>query len=346
MERKANSAMYGYMMQQLVGDIFVNAGYVVEREFKIAADTSNYYCDILATRGDIRLAIEVKAYKMNRVPISHLMPTIDRLVNAIHLSGEPFIPVMVIVGKVSENLRNMINDHFASQVLVIDIQHLLFMVQTDQGLRDRLVSTLEYSVDDILPLEPPIRLHRMSLQLFSSDIELLIQKIREWKPQKSNSVEYEQLCCEVLRKVFADDLSLWRSQQKSDDGLFRFDLICKIKNGNAHEFWGMAERYFNSKYIVFEFKNYHEEVTQKEIFTTVKYLYMKALRGVAILVSVNGIDNHADKAIRGILREEGKLIIALSNEDLIKMLELKRDKLEPSDYLSDKLDELLIDLEK
>ena len=51
-------------------------------------------------------------------------------------------------------------------------------------------------------------------------------------------------------------------------------------------------------------------------------------------------------AIRGILREEGKLIISLSVDDLIAMLLMKKNNEDPAGYLSDKLDELLIDLEK
>ena len=147
-------------------------------------------------------------------------------------------------------------------------------------------------------------------------------------------------------RLFAEDLTLWREQARSDAGLFRFDLICKIRRESNKDFWEMAERYFNSKYVIFEFKNYSDKVTQKEIFTTVRYLYTKALRGIAIIVSPHGTDTNANKAIRGVLRDEGKLIISLTNDELVRMLQMKEDGEEPTDYLSDKLDELLIDLEK
>ena len=39
-------------------------------------------------------------------------------------------------------------------------------------------------------------------------------------------------------------------------------------------------------------------------------------------------------------------IIVLSNKDLIKMLEMKRDQKEPADHLSHLLDELMVSLEK
>lgn len=65
-----------------------------------------------------------------------------------------------------------------------------------------------------------------------------------------------------------------------------------------------------------------------------------------MLISVNGTDENADKAIRGTLRENGKVIISLSNQDIIKMLRYVMDDTSASDYLGTKLDQLLVDLEK
>ena len=177
--------------------------------------------------------------------------------------------------------------------------------------------------------------------------EDLRAEVGQWICGKgTSSSQYEKLCTRTLMRLFAEDLTLWREQARSDAGLFRFDLICKIRRESNKDFWEMAERYFNSKYVIFEFKNYSDKVTQKEIFTTVRYLYTKALRGIAIIVSPHGTDTNANKAIRGVLRDEGKLIISLTNDELVRMLQMKEDGEEPTDYLSDKLDELLIDLEK
>ena len=175
----------------------------------------------------------------------------------------------------------------------------------------------------------------------------LRNEIQQWQGgRQTNSAAYEKLCTRTLMRLFADDLTLWNEQAKSNSDLYRFDLICKVKRDNHKDFWEMAERYFSSKYIIFEFKNYAGKVTQKEVYTTVRYLYPTALRRVAIIISPNGIDDHADKAIRGVLRDEGKLILSLTNRELVHMLQMKEDGEDPADYLSDKLDELLIDLEK
>lgn len=341
-----NAVLYGFRMEQLVAEIFVNAGYQVEPENIFSADSNNREFDLIARRGANKLAIEVKAFRTGRVPISILLDSIARLLASIESSGETYTPVVVVVGQVSKNIHRIVNERFPVEVVVVDIQHLLFMVQNNQMLRDRLVSALEYTVDNIVPTAPQLDILLQPCQSVVSEYDSLIQQLDNWDPENTTSAAYERLCTDILKKVLADDLTLWREQQKSDADLFRFDLICKIKNENAREFWNMCERYFNTKYIVFEYKNYRGTITQKEIFTTVKYLYMKALRGVAIIVSVNGTDKNADWAIRGILREEGKLIISLSNADLREMIERKKRGDDPAEYLSEKLDALLIDLEK
>ena len=146
--------------------------------------------------------------------------------------------------------------------------------------------------------------------------------------------------------LFSDDLALWREQQKSNKDLYRFDLLCRIKDGNQKTFWSILERYFNSKYVIFEFKNYSEKITQKEIYTTERYLYAKALRSVAIIVSANGYEENAYWAAKGSLRENGKLIMLFDTKDLIAMNKMKIEQEDPANYLLDRLDDLLLNLEK
>ena len=191
-------------------------------------------------------------------------------------------------------------------------------------------------------------LRRLAESAKAAGSEALQEELRQWQGGKGTalSIQYEKLCTRVLKRLFSDDLTLWQEQAKSNDELYRFDLICKIKRDNQKDFWEMAERHFHSKYIIFEFKNYSGTVTQMEVTTTARYLYTKALRSVAIIVSPNGFSVHADKAARGALREDGKLILSLTNADLIEML-LDQDKgNDPSEYLNKKLDTLLINLEK
>lgn len=233
-------------------------------------------------------------------------------------------------------------------MIVLDIQNLLFLVRDNETLKSELLSILDFSVNDLLPDEPKTQIFKQQQEFVTppkTKGELLKERVSSWENSIGNTA-YEDLCFETLNYLFDDELSLWHRQQTSNAELYRFDLICKIKDGDVSGLWTTILQCFNSKYIIFEFKNYSEKITQKEIYTTDKYLYLKALRGVAILVSCKGASTNANKAIRGTLRENGKLILSVSNTDLLKMIDIKINKGIPADYLYQKFDELLIDLEK
>ena len=89
-----------------------------------------------------------------------------------------------------------------------------------------------------------------------------------------------------------------------------------------------------------------EEVTQKEIYKTERCLYSKALRTVSIIVTKKGYNKNAFWTAKDCLRENGKLILLLTNKDLLEMIKIKNDEEDPSEYLLNKLDEVLLELEK
>lgn len=159
--------------------------------------------------------------------------------------------------------------------------------------------------------------------------------------------KYEELCVSILKYILGEYLTLWEQQKTTEENLYRFDMCCKIKNGVTQDFFDTICKYFSTKYIVFEFKNYEKPITQREIYTTEKYLYEKALRKVAIIISRKGADKHAKMAARGSLRESGKLIICLSDEDLKAMLQIKKEgERTTGEYLENILDDMLMRLEK
>lgn len=101
-------------------------------------------------------------------------------------------------------------------------------------------------------------------------------------------------------------------QNSTEDKMFRMDLVCGLKG--ASEFWKILIQHYNTRFVVFEFKNYEDEIDQNLIYITEKYLYN------AVIISRNGFSHNARKAATGILTESGKLIIELKDDDIINML--------------------------
>lgn len=338
----ASSSAVGFQFEKIVADIFVLYGFYTT----LPQQSHDNGYDILATKDDTRYLIEVKYSRKNYAPTSSLYDAACRLKVILDKQVVPSIAILVVGTKLKTNLRMKIES--IDNIIILDIENLLFLVQDNDSLKSKLLSILDFSVNDFLPEKPNVQLFDLKERPICQPIrqgDLLKERITNWENSNGNT-EYENLCYETLNYLFDNELALWHRQQTSNADLYRFDLICKIKDGEVSGLWSTILQCFNSKYIIFEFKNYAEKITQKEIYTTDKYLYLKALRGVAIIVSCKGTSSNADKAIRGTLRENGKLILSISNSDLLKMIDIKMSEGIPADYLYTKFDELLIDLEK
>lgn len=252
------------------------------------------------------------------------------------------IPILATAYRIPDKKREYYIERYP-ELQLIDIANLLYAVRDDDELRNKLISALPYTIDNIEPKEGFLQSDTLKHANYT---ESLISELRMCTSGREMASRYEKICQLLLENIFSEDLALWKQQQRSNNDLYRFDLLCRIKDGNQKTFWSIIERFFNSKYIVFEFKNYTNPVTQKEIYTTEKYLYAKALRSVGIIIAANGYDENAHWAAKGSLRENGKLILLLDVEDLIKMNEMKMEQDDPANYLLSKLDGLLLELEK
>jgi hypothetical protein len=167
----------------------------------------------------------------------------------------------------------------------------------------------------------------------------LITRLEVSRSGPRGAKAYESLCLEAIKELFSEDFGDFKEQHRIADGFHRLDFISSIKSEN--EFWNSLRDDFRSRYVVFEVKNYPGKVSQDQIYSTEKYLFTNALRSVAILIARNGENKGAYHARQGALREAGKLILMLTQEDVIKMLQMKIAGDEVISVLADKLDDLL-----
>ena len=261
----------------------------------------------------------------------------------------PLQNICVVANLVSDETKRKYEE--AKLGYVWDIRNVLWLFEDYPELKNELISILNYSVENIEPERPEPVIFEESSQMENTDPESVADSyIAQLKVLETGSAafkKYEELCVSILKYILGEYLTLWEQQKTTEENLYRFDMCCKIKNGVTQDFFDTICKYFSTKYIVFEFKNYEKPITQREIYTTEKYLYEKALRKVAIIISRNGADKHAEMAARGSLRESGKLIICLSDEDMKAMLQIKKEgERTTGEYLENILDDMLMRLEK
>lgn len=250
--------------------------------------------------------------------------------------------ILIVGNIVGDRIKLIAKNNF--HVDIWDVENLLWLFDEYPQIKSDFISLLSFTVGNIEPKEPELVVFKQQSQkLYNIELQ---EKLRKIKPGKQDAYNFEKLCAEILRYIFSEDLEFIGEQKRSNDGLYRFDYCCKIKHGELKEFFDTIQKFFNTKYIIFEFKNHEEQITQKDIHTTEKYLYEKALRKVAIIISRKGADMNAQKAARGCLRENGKLIICLSDEEIIKLIDIKSKSGIPGDMLEVILDDMLMELEK
>lgn len=308
----------------------------IEREPRIEDEV----VDFAFHQGDINLYFEIKYYNSSFALTSKVRTACKRL-SPFKADG---VPILVVANEVPDDVKSQCWEQF--HVSIWDVGNLLWLFDELADIKNEFIASLDYSIEHIEPKPPTPDVFRKAPE-GRKEGPSWKEKLLHIVPGREQFQAYESACIEILKYVLGDYLTLWEAQEPANDGLYRFDLCCKIKNGANQDFFDTIKHYFNTKYIVFEFKNYSKKITQKEIYTTEKYLYEKALRKVAIIISRSGADEHALQAARGSLRETGKLILCLSDNALLEMIDIKeRGEQEPAEFLGVLLDDLLVHLEK
>lgn len=170
----------------------------------------------------------------------------------------------------------------------------------------------------------------------------LCRELKGIKRGKASWAQYEKTCEKVLKYLFPNDLHGWHSQKRTDDGLNRYDYVCRVRP--TTEFWNFVIDHLDSRYILFEFKNYAGRIKQGQILTTEKYLLERGLRRMAIIMTRTGAEPHAIAVTQGAMREHGKLMLILDDEKVCEMLHMKERGEDPTDYLFEIADNFLLRL--
>ena len=216
----------GFMFERFVSKLFELAEYSVSENGSMDAG-----CDLLVEKDNLKYCVEIKCSK----PTREALDRIERISKEIDAK-----PVFITYHFIQAPMRKHLEDLY-SNVTIIDISNLLFTLQHYENLRNELISLLPFSIDNIEPKECFLEL---SFLEHSDNLETLIYEIKNCKKGKDFSNKYEDVCYRLLLNIFSEDLSLWQKQPTSNKALYRFDLICRIKDNNGKTFWKILEDYF------------------------------------------------------------------------------------------------------
>ncbi|MEH6458956.1 restriction endonuclease [Chitinimonas sp. JJ19] len=303
--------------------------------------------DLLGTDGNERWAIEVKYYRTVRAQPTLIEAAAMRLVN-----NGVTVPVqkgMLVVSCVlPPELREVLEEKFS--VTCVDRSDLRVWAAAASELTEELEALIEADPSESLvtrttredPRQRSQPLSRASTAPEDKRGTDLCHELKAIKRGKEAWARYERVCAKILKYLFPTDLHGWHSQKRTDDGLSRFDFVCRVKP--TTEFWRFVIEHLDSRYVLFEFKNYSGKIKQGQILTTEKYLLERGLRRVAIILTRAGAEPHAIKMTQGAMREHGKLMLIVNDEKLCEMLHMKERGEDPADCLFELADNFLLSL--
>ncbi len=336
--------------EKLVQTIFQSNGFKTE----ITSKEKGY--DFLATIDNTFAYVEVKFYKSKFPKLDLLRQAYRRLLS--QKDNENAKLILVVSSYVTPSLKEEI---FKESGVIIWDAKTLFALAFEfstiyYDLENILNRAFNGQMEDIIIVDTNYKSTIIpSLKNASTNVKQkktddigkkLCKELNALKPGRQDAANFEDKCTEILKYLFDNnaDLTLWELQPTTDDGLHRFDLLCRIISSHENTFWTELAHDFHTRYVLFEFKNYTEEIKQGQIYTTEKYLFLTALRSISFIIARNGADDNAVKAAKGALKEAGKLIVILTAKDICEMLKLKDKGDEPSIILRAKIDEMLIKL--
>jgi len=331
--------------EAIVGRLLESNGFRLETELLTSAGQA---ADFVASLANATYLVEVKYYRTARPQVSLIEAAAARLLAHIARFNRGYRGMLVVACNLSPELREGLENKFG--LVFIDRFDLLSWAANAPTVADELNAlledsrnpsdigrgrTVEASIATIVqPAVPPPPQDTIGTDL--------CQELRGLKRGKATWGAYERLCDRILRYLFPNDLHGWHTQKRTDDGLNRFDYVCRIIPGT--DFWSFLVNHLNSRYVLFEFKNYIGKIKQGQVLTTEKYLLEKGLRRVAIIISRSGADRNAVALAQGAMRESGKLMLILDDEKVCEMLHMKERGEDPTDALFDLADEFLLSL--
>lgn len=345
--QSGNSARFGYALEDLCKDILsANKWHVENQDPMIDAGV-----DIIAKEPDSKskVVFEVK-YTRNKVyPTSGLKVSAERLVNSarvMHIDKA----VLIVAAGIKPEIQKRVEDEYNIQIINLD--GLLSLASADLELLGRLVKLCEIDLSERTidsDLSNILHPEMINFSLKNSDLSKNEIEGTKFKEQlkliqygREECYVYEDTMSEILQYLFDGDLKGWHKQERTTDDLHRYDLICRVVDKST--VWEFISSNLDSRYVLFEFKNYKDKITQSQVYSTEKYLFEKAKRKVCFLISRKGPSDNAVIACQGAMREHGKLIINLDDEAIIGLIDSKISGDDPNEILFEKVDDFLMKL--
>jgi Restriction endonuclease len=306
----------------LVGRLLLAQGYTIEKQTKAGAIGPDFIC---INPDGTKTLVEVKHFRRTRFPAEIFRRFIHDLKKYKELSDAKNSLIVFSNAVTADSLRD------AKEIDDLEIW--------DNAVLNKLLSKhpkIEQEFQYLLRAQKMASLGLPKEETPKKE-NMLIKKLKSIKAGRSEWRLYEDLCIEILTYAFTPPLSPPTIQSRSEDGLDRRDAIYAIRPGN--KIWDALRTECRTRFVVAEFKNFEDEPGQKEVESLQQYLFPKAMRSFGILCSRKKPSESALIARRRAWVENEKLIVMLSDEGMIDLVNAKDSDNDPAEIIDAQLEE-------
>jgi hypothetical protein len=165
--------------------------------------------------------------------------------------------------------------------------------------------------------------------------DYLIESLKEINPGKVDWSKFQHKIFEILEYLFCPPLEIPHYELADFDSRNRRDII--FENDSNVGFWRTIREFYQGFYIVVDAKNYSKPLTKRPIIDISHYLKSYGCGLFGMIICREGSGGASEHAIKEQWIGSKKMIIVLSDEDLIEMLNIKKEGGAPDQIIRKKI---------
>jgi len=160
---------------------------------------------------------------------------------------------------------------------------------------------------------------------------LLSAELESIQSGREQASAYQRLISRILERLFVPPLAPLRWEYSDAEGYNRRDII--LPNYSESGFWAYLRERYAADFIVVDAKNLTDEIGKDEALQILHYLKADGAGLFGLLITRKGLSEACQHALANHWTRHGKMVICLTDEDILQMLRLKEAGGEPESVI-------------
>lgn len=207
---------------------------------------------------------------------------------------------------------------------------------------DYIASSFTKQINDL----PPSSLkHIFSMLVTSTAVreeDALLKRLHDCPPGRDHWVEYQSIVQDIFEFLFSPPLGAPVSESSDLLRTNRRDIV--FPNYTYDDFWRFVRERYNADYIVVDAKNYKSNIKKAQVLQIANYLKPHGTGMFAIVACRKGEDSGCTSTLREQWAAYGKMIILITDDDMVAMLNAKGARGHPKDVIGDVIQEFRLSM--